>query len=174
MLEPRAIRPTLQREPVMTNPLQRSAPRTAPRAAGRRATRQLSALAAAGLATGAVLLCGCGSSKPAYCAQVANFEKSVQALGNLNLASGTSGLTATLENVDSSAKALEAAVKSELGPQVAAVKSSVVALGTSAKQLAGLPKSQLLTQAATTLPAEVSAVKAAVSDLQSATKSKCQ
>jgi hypothetical protein len=145
------------------------------RASRRPTARSLTALAAAGLTTGALLLGGCGSaSKPAYCTQVTNFEKAIQALGNVSLGSSTSGLLPVLENVGSSAKALESALKSEFGPDVAALKSSLTALGTSAKQLAGLPRSQALTQAAATIPAEVTAVKAAATNLVDATKSKCQ
>jgi hypothetical protein len=143
---------------------------------GRRGrVRPLTALAAVGLTAGAVLLGGCGSaSKPAYCTQVANFEKSVQALGSVSFGSSTSGLLPVLANVESSAKSLAGALKSEFGPQVTTLKSSIVALGTSAKQLAGLSGSQALTQAAATIPAEVTAVKAAATNLQNATKSNCQ
>jgi hypothetical protein len=137
--------------------------------------RSLTALAAAGLTTGALLLGGCGSaSKPAYCTQVTNFEKAIQALGNVSLGSSTNGLLPVLQNVDSSAAALASAVKSEFAPEVAALKSSLTALDNTAKQLAGLPGSQALSQAAATIPAEVSAVKTAATNLVNATKSRCQ
>jgi hypothetical protein len=146
-----------------------------PRARHRRVVRPLTALAAVGLTTGAVLLGGCGSSsKPAYCTQVADFEKSVKALGSVSIGSSTSGLLPVLANVESSAKSLETALKSEFGPEVTALKSSIVALGTSAKQLAGLSGSEALTQAAATIPVEITAIKAAATNLQNATKSGCQ
>jgi hypothetical protein len=132
--------------------------------------KQMTAFAAVALTTGAALLGGCGSSKPAYCTQVANFEKSVKALGSVSFGSSTNGLQPVLANVESSAKALETALKSEFGPEVTALKNSVVALGTSVKQLAGLPASQALTQAAATIPAEITAVKAAATNLQNAAK----
>ncbi|HEY7953093.1 MAG TPA: hypothetical protein VID70_08885, partial [Solirubrobacteraceae bacterium] len=82
------------------------------------------ALASLGFAAG-IPLYGCGSSsssKPSYCAQQEELKKSVKALGEVNVVSGgTSAITAALSKVESSAKGLVEATKSEFPSQTQAL-----------------------------------------------------
>ena len=135
---------------------------------------RLTALAALSL-TGAALLVGCGSSKPAYCTEVANFESSVKALGEVEVSpSNTSGLTAALQKVSVSAAELESALKSEFAPQTSAVKSAVSAIESSAKQVASATTSSAKVQAAASIPREVEALAKASSEVHEVTKSRCE
>lgn len=133
----------------------------------------MAALASLGFVVAMPLL-GCGSSssssKPSYCAEQEELKKSVKALGEVNVVSGgTNAITAALAKVESSAKGLVTATKSEFPTQTQALESSLSELSKSVKGLSG---SSSATDIAA-IPAEVVAVGSAVSQLASATSSKC-
>lgn len=137
-------------------------PMTRPRAA------ILPALAA--LAT-LVSLAGCGSSKPSYCAKETELKESVQALGEVNVVQGgTSAVTSALGKVESDAKELVAAAKSEFPTQTAAIDSSISALSATVGELSSSPTN---TAAAAKIPGEVAALGSAVTQFTSAAGSKC-
>ena len=129
-------------------------------------------MASLGLVVAAPLW-GCGSSsssKPSYCAQQEELKKSVKALGEVNVVSGgTSAITAALGKVETSAKALVEATKSEFPSQTQALSSSISELSKSVSGLSNSPSPS----AVAAIPAEVVAVGSAVSGLASATSSKC-
>src|SRR5438874_4432286 len=87
------------------------------------------------LATGAIAVAGCGSSKPAYCSARKDLENAVKGLGGLNVSSGVSGLQAQLKKVETSASKLVSQAKSDFPSQTEALKSSVDSLTTAAKGL---------------------------------------
>jgi hypothetical protein len=122
---------------------------------------------------GMLLLSGCGGSKPAFCSHVSELEKSVQALGSLNLQSGVSGFEADLKKVDSSAKAVVSSAKSEFPTQTTALEKSVRALDGTVKELSSATTTQARIAAIATLASEVSSAGTALSEFSSATKSKC-
>jgi hypothetical protein len=132
----------------------------------------MAALASLGFVVAMPLL-GCGSSsssKPSYCAQQEELKKSVKALGEVNVVSGgTNAITAALTKVESDAKGLLAATKSEFPTQTQALESSISELS---KAVQGLSGSSSATAIAA-IPAAVVAVGSAVSQLASATSSKC-
>jgi hypothetical protein len=135
---------------------------------------RLTALAALSL-TGAALLVGCGSSKPAYCTEVANFDSSVEALKEVGVSpSNASGLTAALQKVSLSATELKSALKIEFAPQTSAVKNALSAIESSAKQVASATTSSAKVQAAAAIPGEVERLGKAASEVQEVTKSKCK
>ena len=137
-------------------------------------TRRLITLAALSL-TGAALFVGCGSSKPAYCTQVANLEKSVQALEKVELSpSNVSELTTAFESVSKSAKELESALKSEFSTQTSAIKSSIGALENTAKQVSSATSTSAKAQAAAPIPGEIEALRKATTEIQEVTESKCR
>jgi hypothetical protein len=121
----------------------------------------------------AIPLSGCGSSsssKPSYCAQQEELKSSVKALGEVNVVQGgTSAITTALHKVESSAKGLVEAAKSEFPTQTQALDSSISELS---KSVQGLSSSSSVTAIAA-IPAQVVAVGSAVSQLTSATSSKC-
>src|ERR1700733_12036530 len=90
---------------------------TAPRASlGRRVAALL-----AGVAVPALLLCACGSSKPAYCVKSSELKSAVSALTHLNLSKeGVAGAEAALRKVQSSAEGVATTAKSEFPQQTEA------------------------------------------------------
>ena len=124
-----------------------------------------------GIATVALALLGCGSSKPSYCAKTTDLQKAVQQLQSVSSLSGaTNSLTSTLTNIDSSAQAVVSAAKSDFPGETSAISSSVAALRSTISQLSN-PQSK--SSAVSQLPAEIVAAIAAVNNFQTATKSKC-
>lgn len=137
------------------------------RSLGRRAI----VLASVGLVAGALPLSSCGSSKPSYCAEEAELKKNVQALGEVNVVQGgTNAVTSALHKVESSAKGLVEAAKSEFPTQTQALDTSVSTLVGSVKELAN---PQTSTSAAGKIPGEVAALSTALTGFTSATSSKC-
>jgi hypothetical protein len=111
------------------------------------------------------LLAACGSSKPAYCSAVTNFESSVK---QLKAVGSPSALVTQLKKVSSTANTAIVAVKSSFAPQTSAVKSSLAALERSVTQLAS---SSTRASALAAIPADVTAVKTAGQNLASSAKS---
>jgi hypothetical protein len=123
-------------------------------------------LLAAGAALGA---CG-GSSKPSYCSAVSNLEASVKALPSTNVVkNGTDALKSALTKVENDAQAVVSSAKNDFPNETAALKSSVDALSSTAKQLTSSPSAATIVQ----VPAQVAAVANAAKSLSSATSSKC-
>lgn len=116
----------------------------------------------------ALLLSACGgSSKPAYCTDVANFKSAV---GELKNVSSPSAVVDQAKKVASTGEAALAAVKTSFAPQTSAVKSSLAALENTAKQLTS---SSTRASALAALPAEVQAVITAGENLAKAAQPKC-
>jgi hypothetical protein len=122
---------------------------------------------------GVVLISGCGSSKPAFCSHISELEKSVQALGSLNLQSGVSGFEADLQKVRTSANSVVSSTKSEFPTQTSAIEKSVSSLNGTVKELSSATSTQARVAAIASLASEVSTAGTALSELSSATKSKC-
>lgn len=123
----------------------------------------------AGLAVPALLVCACGSSKPAYCVKSDELKSAVSALTHLNLSKeGVAGAEAALRKVQSSATALVEAAKSEFPKQTEAIS-------TSAKELADSVKAASTNSSAVAaIPAEIVALGSAANSFISETKSKCE
>jgi uncharacterized protein involved in exopolysaccharide biosynthesis len=124
---------------------------------------------AAAVAAGVVALAGCGSSKPAYCADRTSLENSVKGLTSLNLSSGISGLKSQLSTIESDATALVSSAKSDFPSQTSAITSSVDALESS---VAGLPSSLSAAQIAT-VTKDAASVVSSVRSFTDATSSQC-
>ena len=132
---------------------------------GRSAALVLTALAAA-----AAVLAGCGSSKPSYCSAVSNLETSIKAVPNTDVvANGTNALKSALQKVQSDAKAVVSAAKSDFPKETSALSDSVTTLSNSIKQLPSSPTPQAVAQ----LAGQATAVVNAAKDLKNATSSKC-
>jgi hypothetical protein len=126
-------------------------------------------LALMGLLAAAVLLAGCGSSKPAYCSKVSDLKKSVQDAANLDtLKKGPSAVSSAVENIKSAAQSVVSAAKGDFPKETSAITSAVDSLSKSAQQLSSSPTATIAA-----LPGEVSAASTAVNDFSSATSSKC-
>jgi hypothetical protein len=128
-------------------------------------------LALVALLVGSALLAACGSSKPAYCDPVSKTENAVKSLPTAQDVknNGVGTLTSALSTLKQNATTAINQAKSDFSTETTALKSSVDALSNTAKQLAGALSVQTLAQ----LPAELSAVKTAATNLQSAVSSKC-
>src|SRR3954469_993407 len=119
-----------------------------------RATR--GTLLAAAVAVALVGAVGCGGSdKPAYCSDVDSFKTAVDDLGNVNVSSGgASSVKTAIDKVESTGTAAVNSAKSDFPDETTALKSSLAALGATAKQLADpATRKAALTQ----LPAQVGA-----------------
>ena len=118
------------------------------------------------------MLAGCGSSsKPAYCSPVSKVENAVKSLPTVNdvKTNGIGTLKSAVQQLQQNATAAVNQAKSDFSSQTTALKTSVDALSSTVNQVVGTPSRQTLAQ----LPAELSAVRTAAKNLQSAVSSKC-
>jgi hypothetical protein len=120
----------------------------------------------------ALLVCACGGSKPAFCQKSTELKSAVSSLTHINLAKeGLSGAEAAVRRVQSSAKGLVEAAKSEFPKQTEAISSSADAFAESVKAASNPTTSST---AVAQIPGELVALGTAVSDFASATESKCK
>lgn len=139
-----------------------------PKASVRALTIGVPAMAVAG----ALLLSGCGSSKPEYCVKSTELNEAVSALTKLDLSKeGVSGAEAALRRVDDSATALVNTAKREFPTQTEAISSSAKELAASVKEA---ENPQQRSSAVSQIPAEIVALGSAVHSFAEATKSKCE
>ncbi len=140
--------------------------------AGRAALRGPIAALVAGLAVPALLVCGCGSSKPAYCVKSTELKSAVNALTHLDLSKeGIAGAEAAVRKVQSSATGLVEAAKSEFPTQTETISTSAKEFADSVKAAS---ESQNGSSALSQIPAEIVALGSGVNEFASATKSKCE
>jgi|tagenome__1003787_1003787.scaffolds.fasta_scaffold19799734_1 hypothetical protein len=139
--------------------------------AGTRTGRARVGGAGAAAATLALLLAGCGSSKPAYCTARSDLEGSVKAVGDVNplQSGGLEELKTKLSAVQSDAGKVVSSAKSDFPSQTSAIKASVANLKGS---LQGLSSNPSPSQAAT-LTGDAKAVVTSVDDFVQASGSKC-
>src|SRR5579872_844653 len=95
-------------------------------------------------AVGLIAVAACGSTttsstRPAYCADRTNLQKSVKGLTSLNPSAGVSGLETQVNKVKTNANNLADATKSAFPSQSNALNSSITALQNSARSLASNP-----------------------------------
>jgi hypothetical protein len=139
---------------------------------GRAASRGRLVALVAGLAVPALLVSGCGSSKPTYCAKVSELKSAVSALSHFNLSKeGISSAEAAVHRVQSSANGLVEAAKSEFPQQTEAVSTAANEFANSVKAASN---PQTRSSAAAQIPAEIVALGSGVNEFLSATKSKCE
>lgn len=118
-----------------------------------------------------LLVAGCGSdSKPAYCSNVSELEKSVGEIGDVKLETGAiATLQSDLQTVQSNANEVVSSAKEDFPNETNAVKSAVSKFSTTIEQLPPSPTAQQLLP----LASEISAVVTASKNLVSATQSAC-
>jgi hypothetical protein len=134
--------------------------------------RHPAVLALLALLIGGGLLAGCGSgSKPAYCSPVSKVENAVKSLPTVDdvKKNGVGTLKSAVLQLQQNATAAVNQAKSDFSSQTTALKTSVDALSSTIKQVVSTPSLQTLAQ----LPAELSAVRTATKNLQTAVSSKC-
>ena len=121
----------------------------------------------------AVAACGSSdasiSSRPAYCSDRTNLQKSVKGLTGLNASAGVSGLEAQVNKVKTSANKLANATKSDFPNQSGALNSSIAALENSARSLASSPSAANID----TVARDAAKVVTATRNLVNATNAKC-
>jgi hypothetical protein len=118
----------------------------------------------------AVAFAGCGSSsKPAYCSDRTDLQKSVKDLPSVTSSSGVSGMTSQITTIKSDATSLVNSAKSDFPTETTAVKSSVATLESAVK---ALPSNPSTTQIAG-LAADAASVVSSVKSFADASKSKC-
>lgn len=113
----------------------------------------------------AVVLAGCGSSKPAYCTDRTDLQNSVKGLTS----SGISGVKSQLKQIQSDATTLVNSAKSDFPSETGAITSSVNALKSS---VAALPSSPSAAQIAT-VTKDAASVVSSVKSFVDASNSKC-
>ena len=134
--------------------------------------RRTAVLALVALVIGGALLAGCGSSsKPSYCSPVSKVENAIKSLPSVDQIkkNGVGTLKTAVSQLQQDATTAVNQAKSDFSSQTTALKSSVDALSSTVKQIAGSPSALTIAQ----LPAELSAVSTAAKNLQSAVSSKC-
>jgi hypothetical protein len=121
------------------------------------------------LAISALVVTGCGDSKPSYCSKVDRLELSVQDLAEIDLSKGVSSVTSAASNVESSATDAVNAAQKDFPTETARIESSVTALKS---EVDHFPTSPSASQIAT-LALDVKSVVDAVNNFVSQTKKKC-
>ena len=87
------------------------------------------------VAVSALLVTGCGESKPSYCSKVSGLESSVKDLGNVDVVkNGTAGVKDALTKVKDNLAAVKAAAGDQLQPQVTAFQDALTQLDTAVGQ----------------------------------------
>jgi hypothetical protein len=114
----------------------------------------------------AALIAGCGSSKPAYCKNRSELEKSVS---SLSVSGGVSSLKTQAQTIAGQAKSLASSARSDFPTETTAVDSAVSTLERQVKALPSSPGAAQLASVAVAVKNTVTSVTAFVS----ATKSKC-
>ena len=119
----------------------------------------------------ALMLSACGgSSKPGYCSAVSNLQKSVKALPQTDVVSnGVSALQSALAKVQTDAKAVVNAAKSDFPTETSNLSSSVDTLKSTIKSLPSSLSASAIAQIGTQAAKVVTSVQA----LTTATSSKC-
>jgi len=119
---------------------------------------------------GGVAACSSSPSKPAYCTDADQLKTSVDALGNVDVASnGLSSLTTAVKNVQTSATTFANEAKSTFAPQTTALKQALTSLNTAITTAKG----QSVAAAVSTLAAPLAQVKTSATQLVNAAKDKC-
>ena len=116
-----------------------------------------------------VAVAGCGSSKPAYCSDRANLEKTVKGVTNISASSPVSTLLTTFEQIQTEAAAAVSSAKTYFPSQTSAIKSSVATLTSDVKALRSSPSPAQIATIASDAMSVVNSVKSFVD----ATSSKC-
>ena len=111
------------------------------------------------------------STKPSYCAALSNLEASVKAIPSIDeiKKNGTSALESAVVKVQADANIVVSEAKTDFASQTSALKTSVDKLSASVKQLSSPPTGSQLAA----LPAEISAVATATTDLSKSAAPKC-
>lgn len=119
-------------------------------------SRTLAAAAVAALVAAA----GCGSSsEPSYCSKLSDLQSSVKGLPGAVADGGASGLRAQLSTIESDARAVVDAARSDFPAETRAIGTSVAQLQTAANGLPADPSASQLAAVAADAAAVVSAVK---------------
>ncbi len=114
--------------------------------------------------------CGDGDSKPAYCSNVNELQKSVKEVGDVKLESGAvATLQSDLQTVQDNANEVVSSAKEDFPDETNAVESAVSRLSTTIEQLPPSPTAQELLPLATQIGTVVTASK----NLVNATTSAC-
>jgi protein-disulfide isomerase-like protein with CxxC motif len=128
-------------------------------------------VAVAVIVAGAVLLAGCGSSKPSYCSSLTSLEQSVKAIPATDLVkNGTSALKTNVDKVVSNAHAVVNAAKKDFPTETGAIKTAIDSLQTTVNQLEKGASPTLVVQTA----GNVASLATSVKNFSSAASSKCK
>jgi outer membrane murein-binding lipoprotein Lpp len=117
----------------------------------------------------ALLVAGCGSSKPSYCSKADNLELAVQGLGEIDLSKGISAVTSAVSNVQTSASAAVTAARKDFPTETGRIDSSVTTLKTAVDTLPSSPSASQIA----TLALDIKSVVDAVTGFVDQTKKKC-
>ena len=117
----------------------------------------------------ALVLAGCGSSKPAYCSDRANLEKSVKELPGLASSANLSGLKTQASKIQTQATTLVDAARHDFPTESSALQRDLDTLIHSIKNLPSNPA----TQDYATIGLNAATAVSAVNNFTSATNAKC-
>ncbi len=127
-------------------------------------------VAVAMIVAGAVVLAGCGSSKPSYCSSLTTLKQSVKDLPTTDvIKNGTNALKANVDKVVSNAHAVVNAAKKDFPTETGAITTAIDSLQTTVNQLEKGASPTVVVQAAT----NVAALATSVKNFSSAASSKC-
>jgi hypothetical protein len=117
----------------------------------------------------ALLLGSCSKSQPPLCTDAQNLKDSLDALTQISLDSTTADeLQTDVTDVKSSADALKTEAESTFGPQITAIEAQLTVIGDS---IAAIKGGAALTDELPKLVPAFSALKTALTDLQSTAES---
>jgi phage-related protein len=122
---------------------------------------------AALLMVAALVVAGCGSSKPSYCDHLTKLKASVS---GISVSGGIGSLKSQLNGIASQAKSVVSSAKNDFPNETSTIDSSISKLQTDVAAIASSPTPAQLAAAASAAKGVVTSVNG----FASATKSKCQ
>lgn len=136
-----------------------------------KATLRMTLVILAALAAIAVVVTGCGDSKPEYCSNVSELEESIDELENVQLEKGfLTTLEADVNKVRMNANAVVSSAKEDFPGETTALETSVSSLYDTIDKLPPSPTTEQLLS----LAPEIRSTVKAVEEFSSATESACE
>jgi esterase/lipase len=127
-------------------------------------------VAVAVLVAGAVVLAGCGSSKPSYCSSLTTLKQSVKDLPSTDvIKNGTNALKTNVDKVVNNAHAVVNAAKKDFPAETGAITTAIDSLQTTVNQLEKGTSPTLVVQAAS----NVASLATSVKNFSSTASTKC-
>ena len=118
------------------------------------------------LASAALVVSGCGSSKPAFCTTLSQLQTSIK---DLNVNEGVSGLKSQAQTIENQALSLVSSARSDFPTETSAIRNAVNGLKNSVSTVKSSPSASQVAGVAS----DASTLVSAIDSFATSAKSKC-